>query len=232
MAVKTPEQRRPSEWRCQLARAVYHAMDHSWIIMVRGGNNVAQMRRTNVHAEKSNAESMVSDFDVVDVYGLVALDGSGEIFQIIAELVGIDVRYQDLGIPGLAVGRGGGVMDGKCSLGQIALEIKACSLDESLVVGIVRGRGCVATYVGPSHPLQVHIKESVRPGQQACGFRWGVLAQLDNRRHGGYEEQHSEKGRKSSAKSHFAMGKNDSRWRGSMWRSVPRCPPLHPNFQL
>src|SRR6185437_2526164 len=80
-----------------------------------------------------------------------------------------------------------------------------------------------------AHPLQVHIKESVRPGQQACRFWRGMLAQLDNRRHGGYEEQHSEKGRKSSAKSHFAMGKNDSRWRGvcgSVSRAVYPCTPI------
>ena len=72
-------------------------------------------------------------------------------------------------------------MDSECGLVKIALKLKAGSLDELLVFGIVRDFRQLAGNVRAADPLQVDVKESVGTGQQAGRFGRGVFAQEDQR---------------------------------------------------
>ena len=80
-------------------------------------------------------------------------------------------------------------MNGKRSLVQVALELKARFLDELLVFRIVGNVRQMAGDVGAAHPLQIDVKVAIRAGQQAGRFGRGMLAQRNCQRDGRGDQQ-------------------------------------------
>ena len=93
-------------------------------------------------------------------------------------------------------------MNGESGLFQIALELEAGSLDELLILGIVRDSRQLATDVGTTNPFQTDVYKAVGTGKQAGGFRRSVLAQKDEQGDGRCNQHNCEEDRKASSKTH------------------------------
>ena len=71
-------------------------------------------------------------------------------------------------------------MNGDGGAVQVAFELDAGLLDESLVIGIVGYGRKLLDGTESANPLQVDIGESVRAGKEASRLRRGVPAQFNN----------------------------------------------------
>ena len=67
---------------------------------------------------------------------------------------------------------------------QVAFELKAGSVDEPFVIGIVRHRREFAGDVGPPHPLQIDIGKSVGGRKQTSRLGRRMFAEHDHQSDG------------------------------------------------
>ena len=93
-------------------------------------------------------------------------------------------------------------MHRKRRLIQVALELKACVLNEALIIRIVNYGWQVIDRVHPAHPLKVHVDKGVPAGKEPCGFGRGLFPQLPDQGQGCRYQENDQGDRESSLYAH------------------------------
>ena len=153
-----------------------------------------------IHAQNRDPHRTVFDGNAVNVDGAVILDRMGEIAEIGAQALALDLADEHFGETGLVglTGDGGGdrfgIVNRDGGFIQIALELKAGGVDEAFVVGIMRHRRQLTGDVGAPHPLQIDVGKSVGGRKQTGRLRRGMFAEHDHQGDGRSDQRQPLKG--------------------------------------
>ncbi len=140
----------------------------------------------SIHAKDRDSDGAVFHGNGVNVDGAVGLDRTGEIAEIGAQALTLNLAHEHFrktGLVGLTGNDGGdrfGIVDRDGRLIQIAFELKTGGIDETLVIRIVRHGRQLTGDIGAPHPLQIDVGKSIGGRKKAGGLGRGMFAEHDH----------------------------------------------------